>query len=147
MYCLSPPLNIGTIIFFLRLSIPGQVVDHGHLVCFSDLFVEPFAKDSSFYTSSYFHHASHHPVSSICAAEIMAASEAIDGIKVLKSAISRLYELEALPIAALDLHDLFNSPPTLHETLLMRVFVWTSILFRTSTKCKTVNKWLRSLPI
>lgn len=94
--------NMGTNISFskpkkgahtMSISIfadAGRVVDHGQLCFISGLLIGPLAINSVFHTLSWISHKSKRPVRSVAAAEILAASEAIDEGKILNTTITTL---------------------------------------------------------
>ena len=100
--------NISILVF----SDAGRVIDRGQLSFFAGLLIGPFAQDSQFYVLSWSSHKSKRPVKSVGAAEILAASEAIDEGKVLKQALSTLLGIPLRLIIALDSLDLFTALST-----------------------------------
>lgn len=87
-----PPCTMSGILPFsaLDFSDAGRRLDSGQLSIFADVFVANFQQGSLFYMVLCSSHKSKRPVQSIKAAEIVAASEAMDEGKMLKMAMISL---------------------------------------------------------
>lgn len=93
-------------------SNAGTQNDHGQLSYLAGLLAGPLAQGSLLYTLRWTSHKSKRRVKSIGAADILAAAEAIDEEKILKSAPSTLL-CTCVPLAvALDSWNLFTSLST-----------------------------------
>ena len=90
----------------------GRLEDHGQLAFVSGLLIGPLALDSTFHTISWMSHKSKRPVRSIAAAEILAASAAIDEGKILKSTFSLLMATPIQLVIIVDSKDLYTSLST-----------------------------------
>lgn len=104
----SGSLPVSVLVF----SDAGRRLDSGQLSYFAGLLVGNFQQGSLFYTLSWSSHKSKRPVKSVGAAEILAASEAIDEEKMLKMAMSLLLFNNIPLLVALDSRDLFTSLST-----------------------------------
>lgn len=90
----------------------GRLTDHGQLCFVSGLLFGPLALNSTFHTLSWMSHKSRRPVRSIAAAEVLAASEAIDEGKILKSTFSTLLSSPVRLVIIVDSKDLYTSLST-----------------------------------
>lgn len=113
----SPPRRGSFTVSVLVFSDAGRTVDHGQLSYVAGLLLGPMSEGSLFYTMSWMSHKSKRPVKSIGAAEVLAAAEAIDEGKTLKSAMSILLRMPIRLLIALDSRDLFTSLSTQRNSI------------------------------
>lgn len=73
-------------------SDASRIVDYGQLGMFAGLLIDYFNTGSIFHKFNWSSHKSKKPVKSIGAAEILAAGEAIDDVKVTLQAYKALLE-------------------------------------------------------
>ena len=121
--------NLGTRISFPRPSSgtkqvsivvfadAGRQSDYGQLSYIAGILVSPLVQGSVFYVLSWMSHKSKRPTKSIGAAEILAASEAIDEGKTLKRALSTLLRITVPLIVAVDSKDLYTSLSTRRNSI------------------------------
>jgi len=95
----------------------GRTLDHGQLSIVAGLLIGPLSENSILHVYSWISHKSKRPVRSIGAAEVLAASEAVDEGKVLKSAMTRLLGINVELIVIVDSKDLYTSLSTQRNSI------------------------------
>lgn len=95
----------------------GRLSDHGQLAYISGLLIESLSIHSVFHSISWMSHKSKRPVKSIAAAEVLAASEAIDEGKILKTTLATLTATPVRLILIVDSKDLYTSLSTRRNSI------------------------------
>lgn len=93
----------------------GRHVDYGQASIIAGPLLEMLKEDSTFHCLSWMSHNSKRPVPSTVAAEILAAAEAIEEGKILKSALSTVFAIKVRLIVAVDSKDLYTTLSTLRN--------------------------------
>lgn len=82
--------------------------EHGQVGVLTGLFVGPLADNSIYHPTSWISHKSKRLVKSVPAAEIVAATEAIDEAKYVAHVYSKMLNMDACVHLCVDLKDLFK---------------------------------------
>lgn len=115
--CYPRPVGGSHSVTIAIFADAGRLTDHGQLSYISGLLLGPLQKGSIFHVLSWMSHKSKRPVRSIGAAEILAASEAIDEGKTLKTALSTLLAIPVRLIIIVDSKDLYTSLSTRRNSI------------------------------
>lgn len=126
-------MSVSLPVSVLVISDTGRHQENGQLSFIAGLRIGLFAQYSLFYTLSWSGHESKSPVKSIRAAEILAASEAIDNGKVLKRSMALLLRKKVPLLITLYYRDF--ALLCLHiATQLKSIYETMSMLFATNLK-------------
>lgn len=108
LYYQRPPTNTQVELSVLVFSDASKVDENGQLGMSCGLLVREMNEGSVFHPISWLSHKSRRPVKSLPAAEILAASEAIDEAKAVAGVYSELFDMEIKIRLCADSKDLFT---------------------------------------
>lgn len=107
-----PPLNTKVELSVLAFSDASKVDENGQLGIICGLLVGDMSEGSVFHPITWLSHKSRRPIKSVPAAEILAASEAIDEAKAIAGVYSELFNMNIKVRLCVDSKDLFTSLST-----------------------------------